>query len=77
MNEYIATFYSHFGALSYSKGLKTLDINYKLMPVPRSLSASCGTCVFYTHSAVVDAEDCELDSIYIKEKDAFSCVLKK
>lgn len=41
---YIATFYSHFGAIRFKK--EHTDIRSpKLMPVPRNLSSSCGTCV--------------------------------
>lgn len=42
---YIATFYSHFGAMRFKKTCTTLGMQAKQMPVPRSLSSSCGTCV--------------------------------
>lgn len=42
--EYIATFYSHFGAVRFKNELEALSINVTLMPVPRNLSSSCGTC---------------------------------
>lgn len=44
---YIATFYSHFGAIRFEKNCKKQEIPAKLMPVPRTLSSSCGTCVSY------------------------------
>ena len=43
----IATFYSHFGATRFMKKCKDCGYQAKLMPVPRSLSSSCGTCVEY------------------------------
>ena len=43
--EHIATFHTHFGALTFHKKLKALGDNAVMMPVPRKLSASCGTCV--------------------------------
>ena len=43
--EHIATFHTHFGALSFHKKLKALGDQAIMMPVPRKLSASCGTCV--------------------------------
>ena len=47
MKEYIATFYSHFGAVRYMRE-RTAEGSYaKMMPVPRTLSSSCGTCVFF------------------------------
>ena len=42
---YIATFHTHFGAMRFHKQLINLDKTAKMMPVPRKLSASCGTCV--------------------------------
>ena len=41
----IATFFSHFGAVSFRKTCEGAGIQARLMPVPRSLSSSCGTCV--------------------------------
>ena len=47
MTEYIATFYSHFGAMRFQKELKAQGIQARMMPVPRSLSSSCGTAVLF------------------------------
>ncbi|MEA4965971.1 MAG: DUF3343 domain-containing protein [Oscillospiraceae bacterium] len=44
---YIATFYSHFGAIRFKKLCEANQMPARLMPVPRSLSSSCGTCVRY------------------------------
>ena len=82
MNEYIATFYSHFGALSYYKALKERGIAAKLMPVPRRISASCGTCVSYEHSEFADNEfadsdEFELEAVYAMSNGGFECVFRK
>lgn len=42
---YIATFYSHFGAIRFKRESAGMIRNPRLMPVPRNLSSSCGTCV--------------------------------
>lgn len=42
---YLATVYSHFGAIRYKRSCEAAGISATLMPVPRSLSSSCGTCV--------------------------------
>ena len=42
---YIETFFSHFGAMRCKKLCDQAGIPAKLMPVPRRLSSSCGTCV--------------------------------
>lgn len=44
---YIATFFSHFGAIRFDTLEKACHNKSKVMPVPRSLSSSCGTCVRY------------------------------
>jgi len=48
MREYIATFHTHLSAMRTQRTLASLGIKARLSPVPRHLSASCGTCVFYT-----------------------------
>ena len=77
MNKYIATFHSHFGALSYCKTLSNQGIDSKLAPVPRKINSSCGTCVFYDHVSAVDLDDCELDSVYCEVNGVLDCVLRK
>ena len=42
---YIATFYSHFGAIRCKKLCEAQGLSARAMPVPRDLSSSCGTCV--------------------------------
>ena len=76
MNCYIATFYSHYGALSYFKELEKQGITATMMPVPRRLSSSCGTCVSYENDSAVHSEDCELDAVYLKLCDAYECVCR-
>lgn len=45
MIEYIATFYSHYGAICFRKSCQSMGLEAAVMPVPRNLSSSCGTCV--------------------------------
>lgn len=73
---YIATFYSHFGAMRYKKMCDDLNISAKLMPVPRSLSSSCGTCVRYESNAFncVAIHDDEIEQI-AEETDSGYCIL--
>ena len=42
---YIATFFSHFGAIRFKRECQQEGRAAQMMPVPRSLSSSCGTCV--------------------------------
>lgn len=51
MGDYIATFFSHFGAMSFKKKCEKEGYPATTMPVPRNLSSSCGTCVKFTGEA--------------------------
>lgn len=44
LKTYIFTFDTISEALRFEKVLKENEINVRLMPVPRKLSSSCGTC---------------------------------
>ena len=45
MSRYIATFHTHLSALLTCQRLTAAGVRARMMPVPRKLSASCGTCV--------------------------------
>lgn len=68
---YIATFHSHFAAVSFARQLKGTNMKPMFMPVPRKLSSSCGTCVRFEYEGDVaayaaqemDQED--LDCVYL------------
>ncbi|MDD4569431.1 MAG: DUF3343 domain-containing protein [Tepidanaerobacteraceae bacterium] len=40
--KYIATFYTHSGAVKYRRYMERKNIDIELMPVPRELSSNCG-----------------------------------
>ncbi|MDP3447912.1 MAG: DUF3343 domain-containing protein [Eubacteriales bacterium] len=48
MTEYIATFHTHLSAMRSHRVLTGNGVAARLSPVPRYLSASCGTCVIYS-----------------------------
>ena len=47
MITYIATFYSHYGAIQFRRNCQAINLSAEVMPVPRDLSSSCGTCVWF------------------------------
>lgn len=47
MTNYIATFHTHLSAMRSQRTLVVRGVEARLTPVPRALSASCGTCVRY------------------------------
>ena len=70
----VATFYSHYGAILFKKRLGGDAV---LRPVPRALSSSCGTAVFFTSPFSLDAEDEYLEAVYRKEGDGWSVIWKR
>lgn len=67
MKEYIATFHTHLSALMTSRTLTGLGVKAQMMPVPRKLSASCGTCVRYlAEEPNLSAMDEDVEAVYEK-----------
>lgn len=54
MKRYVATFFSHFGAVRFQHLCATQGWAAQLAPVPRSLSSSCGTCVLFQAAELDD-----------------------
>ncbi len=42
---YVATFYTHFDAMTFVQRLRAEGLDAKPIPVPRRISSSCGTAV--------------------------------
>lgn len=60
---WIATFYSHFGAVRYMQQCKRVGIPARLTPVPRNLSSSCGTCVRFEAEQPFSSDSEEIEQI--------------
>ena len=69
--EHIATFHTHFGALSFHKKLKALGDDAMMMPVPRKLSASCGTCVRFSLPFQEEWAHEDLEAVYRCESGGY------
>ena len=78
MNEYIATFHTHLAALMTSRSLAELGVQARMMPVPRRLSSSCGTCVRYlAEEPNLAAMDSDTEAVYAKTgPDAYALVME-
>jgi hypothetical protein len=46
---YLATFFTHCGAIKYQNHLKKQSMQVAVMPVPRKLSSSCGISVRFEY----------------------------
>lgn len=64
----IATFYTHAAALVSWRALRKAGIPARMMPVPRALSSSCGTCVRYSSETLCE-ELLDRDLEQIAEED--------
>ncbi len=65
MREFIATFHTHLSALMTSRKLTALGVQARMMPVPRKLSSSCGTCVHYLAADPhLDEMDEDMEGVY-------------
>ena len=70
MNTYIATFFMHFGSIRFERLCKSKGYQARTMPVPRSLSSSCGTCVRYTApEPLYDPAHDEMEQMVICNED--------
>ena len=79
MREYIATFHTHLSALMTSRSLTSLGVRAQMMPVPRKLSSSCGTCVRYlAEDPNLGAMDEDVEAVYEKiDKEEYALLLEK
>ena len=76
MREYIATFHTHLAALMTCRNLSGRGAKAGMMPVPRKLSSSCGTCVRYqADGPLLEAMDADVEGVYeVIGKDAHTVV---
>jgi len=68
--EYLATFYTHYGAMRYHKHCVKESIPSKMAPVPRNLSSSCGVCVRFeaAHAPKIEAHE-DMECCYAVASD--------
>lgn len=77
MRQYIATFFSHFGAVRFQHLCVERGWQAQLRPVPRSLSSSCGTCVVFQAAALEAAQSLqtpELEQLVLQCGDGYEVV---
>lgn len=69
----IATCYSHFGAIRFHMLCRDHGWSARMMPVPRDLSSSCGTCVRYEADTVPNEQEIpnEVEQIVALEQDGY------
>ena len=76
--EYIATFFTHFGAIQFGRKLSKQNISYRMMPVPRMISSSCGSCIRFKGELPEDIrEDEEIEGLYHVVEGNYKLILKR
>ena len=77
MNNYIATFFTHYDAIIYKRELNKHEINGKMMPVPRKFSSSCGTCISFdaTKEQIKLFSHETSEMLVLKEKNDYICIV--
>lgn len=76
MSQYIATFYSHFGAVRFARACEARGWQTQLRPVPRTLSSSCGTCVYFVADVLPVLEKLltpELEQL-VRQEDGYKVI---
>ena len=77
MKDYVATFHTHLSALLSFQALQGQGVAARMMPVPRALSSSCGTCVRYQAQ-----EDCrelldqDAEALYLEEEGGYRLLFR-
>ena len=70
MNRYIATFHTHFAAMQTYRAMRDAGIHADMAPVPRALSADCGTCVrFDADTACQNLLHADFDCVVLAQTD--------
>lgn len=74
---FIATFYAHFGAIRFNRSLQQKGFVGKVMPVPRNLSSSCGTCVCFESDGWIPSDSRgEIEQIVKVTDEGYQCVYR-
>ena len=72
MDEYVATFFTHYDALLFQRHAEALGVSGQLAPVPRKLSSSCGTCAMYQGTdPMLACMDVDVEAVYRREGEGY------
>lgn len=77
MSRYVATFHTHLSALLTCQNLTAAGARARMMPVPRKLSASCGTCVDYeAPEPLLEQMDADVERVFAADGEAYALLLE-
>ena len=76
MNRYVATFHTHLSAMLTCRALTAAGLEARMAPVPRSISSSCGTCVFYAaQEPMAGLLDEDTERVYEQQGESYQMLL--
>jgi hypothetical protein len=80
MNYYIIVFKNTFDAMSAEKKLKELNLTFKIMPTPTSITMSCGICVRIDKeeeiNVIINNGILEYKNIYYRDNEGYILIEK-
>lgn len=78
MNYYIMVFKNTFDAMAAEKKLKELNLSFRIMPTPTSITMSCGICVRIDEKEIMEKVICdnilEYKNVYLKREEGYEIV---
>ncbi len=75
--QYLATFFTHSGAVKYKSYLKKHAIPVELMPVPRKLSSSCGIAARFEYDGEMSSMISEdIEALFVVEGKDYKAIYK-
>lgn len=78
MNEYMAIFFTHSGAIKFDRNAKKKSIDCELMPVPRKLSSNCGIGAKFSYDGdLQDVLDEEVEKIFLLNNEGYTLVYEE
>ena len=80
MNYYIVVFKNTYDAMAAEKKLKELNLDFKIMPTPTSITMSCGICVRIDNKEVIDSvinnNILEYKNAYLRDAEGYALIDK-
>lgn len=80
MNYYIVVFKNTYDAMAAEKKLKELDVNFRIMPTPTSITMSCGICVRIDNKVeielIISKNILEYKNIYFRDEQGYGLIEK-
>lgn len=76
-NTYVATFHTHVSALKTMRNMDNTGVTGRVNPVPRKLSSSCGSCVFFeSDNPHIELLDEDAESLYKLDNEDYILIWK-